>query len=393
MARSMSGGIFLRGADGKLDRLSETPYAAEEILQGLLADYHDLLAGDQIDPENPRRWLLVRREVGVPADDTGGVRWSIDHLFLDQDAVPTLVEVKRSSDSRIRREVVGQMLDYAANSIVYWSPEAIREHFEAATSANGKDPDEVIDEFLEGGDPESFWQAAKHNLQAGRVRMIFVADVIPRELRRIVEFLNVQMDPAEVLAIEVRQFSGQAVTALVPQVVGQTAAARQAKGVSGGSGKQWDEASFFQDLEQRKGSDVAAAARSILEWARNRDVRIWWGKGKSVGSFFPMLDHDGRTDWTISVWTYGTVEIQFKQLARDGDPNGGHPFASAAARMELRDRLNAIEGVSIPESGINRRPNIPLERLVELAQRERFLQTLDWLVDRLLDTSTVANPV
>jgi hypothetical protein len=34
---------------------------------------------------------------------------------FDQNAVPTLVEVKRSSDTRIRREVVGQMLDYAAN--------------------------------------------------------------------------------------------------------------------------------------------------------------------------------------------------------------------------------------------------------------------------------------
>jgi hypothetical protein len=32
--------------------------------------------------------------------------------------VPTLLEVKRSSDTRIRREVVGQMLDYAANGVV-----------------------------------------------------------------------------------------------------------------------------------------------------------------------------------------------------------------------------------------------------------------------------------
>src|SRR5262249_3604083 len=31
--------------------------------------------------------------------------WSVDHLFLDQDAVRTLVEVKRGSDTRIRREV------------------------------------------------------------------------------------------------------------------------------------------------------------------------------------------------------------------------------------------------------------------------------------------------
>jgi len=55
--------------------------------------------------------------MGVPSIDGGGDRWSADHLFLDQDAIPTFVEVKRSTDTRIRREVVGQMLDYAANAI------------------------------------------------------------------------------------------------------------------------------------------------------------------------------------------------------------------------------------------------------------------------------------
>ena len=45
-----------------------------------------------------------------------GGRWLVDRLFLDQDGVPTLVEVKRSSDTRIRREVVGQLLEYAANA-------------------------------------------------------------------------------------------------------------------------------------------------------------------------------------------------------------------------------------------------------------------------------------
>lgn len=61
----------------------------------------------------PRRWLLVSREWGVPREEGGGGHWSLDHLFLDQEGVPTLVEVKRSSDTRLRREVVGQMLDYA----------------------------------------------------------------------------------------------------------------------------------------------------------------------------------------------------------------------------------------------------------------------------------------
>ncbi len=44
------------------------------------------------------------------------------------------MEVKRSTDMRIRREVVGQMLDYAANALSYWRVETIRGHFEAATS-------------------------------------------------------------------------------------------------------------------------------------------------------------------------------------------------------------------------------------------------------------------
>jgi hypothetical protein len=36
-------------------------------------------------------------------------RGYLDHLFLDQDAVPTLVKVKSSEKTQIRREAVSQM--------------------------------------------------------------------------------------------------------------------------------------------------------------------------------------------------------------------------------------------------------------------------------------------
>lgn len=379
----MSGGIYLVQDAGQLQRLTEAPYEAEAVLQKLLEDYSDLLAGEQINPESPRRWLLVKREQGVPSDEDSGSRWQIDHLYLDQDAVPTLVEVKRSTDSRIRREVVGQMLDYAANGVVYWSTESIRGQFEASKISIGENPNEAIHAFLGGGDVESFWQQVKHNLQAGRIRMVFVADVIPRELRRIVEFLNRQMDPAEVIAIEVRQFKGGGQTALVPQVVGKSSAPRKEISTSNQAGRQWDEESFLIDLEARKGYDAADVARSILTWANKQGLRIWWGKGKTDGSFLPMVDHLGRTDWTISVWTFGRVEIQFKQLSLGTNPAGTHPFAAHAARLDLMSRLNAIEGVSIPVAGIDKRPSIQLEVLIDMEHRSQFLAVLDWLVDQL----------
>jgi hypothetical protein len=119
----MPGGIFLLDSDGGLTEMAEAPFAAEVDFQRLLTRYPGLLPGDQIDPEEPRRWLLVDREVSVP-DDTGS-RWALDHLFLDQDGIPTLVEVKRGGGPRTRREVVGQLLDYAAHAVLYWTAETI----------------------------------------------------------------------------------------------------------------------------------------------------------------------------------------------------------------------------------------------------------------------------
>src|ERR1700748_3872978 len=109
--------IFLLNKDGELVEMTESYYLTEFDFQKLLADYPKLISGDQIDKDNPRRWLLVSREMGVADSMVSGNRWSLDHLFIDQDGIPTLIEVKRSSDTRIRREVIGQILDYAANAI------------------------------------------------------------------------------------------------------------------------------------------------------------------------------------------------------------------------------------------------------------------------------------
>ena len=226
----MTGRIYLLDEHSSLLPMQEQPYDSESLLQELLAKHPDLLAGEQIDSSEPRRWLLVTREMPVPGEEEGSGRWSLDHLFLDQDAIPTLVEVKRSSNTQIRREVLGQMLEYAANAVTYWPVEDIRARFEAQCETNGSDPEEELGNLLgEEHDTADFWQRVKTNLQAGRIRMVFIADEIPTELRRIVEFLNGQMDPAEVLAIEIKQFVGEGMKTPVPRVIGQTETARRKK--------------------------------------------------------------------------------------------------------------------------------------------------------------------
>lgn len=82
----MNPGIFLIQTNGELLQMNEQPYDSENLLQSLLAKYPDLLAGNQIDPSEPRRWLLIERECGVPSEEGGGGRFAIDHLFLGSES-------------------------------------------------------------------------------------------------------------------------------------------------------------------------------------------------------------------------------------------------------------------------------------------------------------------
>ena len=372
----MPGSIFVLHDDGTLMEMQETPYDSEAVLQLLLADYPNLLAGDQIDPAHPRRWLLVSREMRVSGDE-GADRGSLDHLFLDQDAVPTLVEVKRSENTQIRREVVGQMLDYAANGVAFWSVEEIRSRYERTCGERKIDPNEKLTEFLgTEAEREDFWQRVKTNLQAGRIRLIFVADEIPPGLRRIVEFLNGQMDPAEVLAIEIRQHVGQGLKALAPMLIGQTAAAERAKSAGARPGRKWDETSFFADL-QAKQPDAVPVARRILDWSKSKVPRIDWGEGKQDGSFVPVLHHKGIDYPLFAVYTYGNFETHFQHYLNRP------PFTSEPLRVEKLNRLNAIPGVSLPQDSIARRPSIPLKSLLEEGRTEALLSVYEWVLEQI----------
>jgi hypothetical protein len=385
----MSGKIYLIQSDNTLQALSQQPYANEDLFQSLLEQYPDLLAGEQIDEANPRRWLLVAREVGVPGEEGGGNQWSLDHLFLDQDAVPTLVEVKRASDTCIRREVVGQMLDYAANAVVYWPVETIRARFEATCDTRGAEPAQEILNLL-GASPddneavEAFWGQVKTNLQAAKIRMVFVADAIPPELRRIVEFLNAHMDPVEVLAVEIKQYVGEGLRTLVPRVVGQTAQAQGKKTTAVRESRQWDQTSFLEDLSRRHGADAAQVAAKTLAWARSRGLRLWWGKGDKDGSCFPMFDYQREQYWLVSLWTYGRCEVQFQMMASKP------PFADEAKRLELLDRFNQIPGLNLPQDGIHRRPSFPLALLKDEPALNQFLEVLDWMIALIRETSRSA---
>ena len=141
----------------------------------------------------------------------------------------------------------------------------------------------------ESGDIEKFWDTVGTNLKAGKIRMLFIADKIPKELQRIIEFLNEQMTPAEVLGLEIKQFGNETIKTLVPRVIGQTYSAQIKKGLR--EYNQWTEETFFNELERRNGKIAGDIVRKIIEHLENKVSRFWFGKGKRSGSIVPALTY------------------------------------------------------------------------------------------------------
>lgn len=374
-------GIYLRHGEEFVE-MREQGYETEDLLQVLIADHPEVLAGGD-------EWVLVKREAGVADREEGSDRWSLDHLLIDADGIPTFVEVKRSSDTRARREVVAQMLDYAANGIAYWNVERLRTWFEAACNEEGDHPTTVLEARLAVTDQDAFWATVYRNLTADRVRLIFVADEIAAELRSIIEYLNRQMTDTEVLAIEVKQYVddvGERQT-IVPTVVGQTEQAKAVKSGGSRTTRQWDRDSLLGEFATLHGNEVASTVRSILDWAEAQTgVRVVYGKGSKEGSAVVRLEDGTASLNALHIWSTDYIEIPF-DFMRNQAPFG----ASREIRDELRRRINeAVPAAALPPEEERIRPNFSLTALGDDRTREQFFGVVEWAIQQARDAQAPA---
>jgi hypothetical protein len=368
-------GIFLRRDEGELVHLRGELYKSEDQLQELLEANPELLLGESAESDRPSGYLLVRREAGVPEADGGSDRWFLDHLFLDPEGVPTLVEVKRSSDSRIRREVVGQTLDYAANILAHWPPERMRDEFEARCNHARVEPAEKVRE-ISGADYEDYWTRVKTNLAAKRLRVVFVADEIPASLQTVVEFLNEQMRTAEVLAVEVKQHKGAGVSVLTTQIIGRTSTAQHAKAVT--ETREWSSESMLHEMRRSTSAEAATIAERLLTWANDRSLPVVWGSGAKVGYVSVVVaGAHNSTARPFGLSTDGKLGLYPREMRRL------QPFDTGELRLEFVQRIGAAAGRSIDDKVVDQSfKSFPLSSFSQPENYKALVAALDWFIEQ-----------
>jgi hypothetical protein len=355
--------IFFQAVGSQeLVEFCKAAYKKEAILQKALEDSPEVIAGFTTTGNDPTRLLLIKREMKLTSVESGGAL-HIDHLYADTSGIPVLVEVKRSSDLRLRREVVAQMLDYAANAAQEWTGQVISDALQERAGPN-KSVDELLHDSEITMPGDQFISAIVDNLANGRIRMMFVADEIPESLRRIIEFLNTQMSPAEILGVEVPQYKGPAGTAYVPRLVGRTTTATNKKLAASG-GQQWDRDLFLEAAKNRCPEQEYKVIVKLLDHADTHGTVIW-GQGEQPG-FGAWYKLGGQQ---VGLWNLrapggnpkskARIEFRFSDLLKT---RGHERVSSAATELEkIHGAHNRIKAML--EGGLQGWPSIYMSEVV-----------------------------
>src|SRR3990170_1613952 len=188
----------------------EEGFATEQELQTFLREHPDLMPLEEIELHAPAL-LCIGREVGLASG-------AEDILYIDQNGLLTVVETKLRKNPEARREVVGQILEYAAQMATWSASDVERqaEKFfggpEAPEQYGHCTLERAMQVFLQPGSGgaefsyDDFHQQVGLNIERGHFRLIIAIDEPPEPLLKTVEFVNRFSERFEIFLIQLKRF-------------------------------------------------------------------------------------------------------------------------------------------------------------------------------------------
>ncbi|MBY5920885.1 hypothetical protein [Ferrimonas balearica] len=165
---------------------------------------------------------------------------SLDNLFIDVNAVLTLVECKRYSDARLKREVYPQAINYASDlksQLIHYEGNAFCEAFgELLSGSKGavwNDLDKVMDALskdpvLEGKNltewRRQFVTRLEHNIKSGICRIVMLCAPAPdsafnyrsvRNLMQLMSFSEAAASGYDIVLMDLREQRGMPISRIM----------------------------------------------------------------------------------------------------------------------------------------------------------------------------------
>jgi hypothetical protein len=337
--------LVRRAGEQRFTEPAVTGYANEPEMQDILFSHPTLLPGIE-DP------AIACREFQSGAGPA-------DVVVLDGSGSLMITECKLAQNPQVRREVVGQVIDYVSR--IWRMPVADFE--QRWVQRTGRSP---FDAFGDGG--TAVRQGLAASLESGRFTVVLAVDGINDDLRRMVEYLNtITVPDVQVLAFEVARVRHDDIEILLPRVFGAELATLKTS-----SQPSWTEAQFLDGLNNRS-AELSTAMRQLVAEAHSLDLPITNGTASEPSLIVGSIK-DGTPVWSLSLFSggpYGLSALFRLDRFIDHDIDAGKAAAILQGIPGVTPDLPALKS-----SGYRRWVKIPMESLRSTDARQLLFHAL-----------------
>jgi len=344
--------FIVEGGETKV--LEDQGFDNEKLLQDVLEKFPEFIALDDLSVVEP--FIVIGREVATPAG-------YIDVLCIDGDGVLIVIETKLARNYQIRREVIGQVLEYVGQ-LSQWSAydviQAANKYFKSVSNQESLKYNhlfELISGLDRNGDLEleQMYELISSNLRKGRIKVVIASDDIPDTLKDTVTFIN-SFSNFDIYVLQIQSFVKDNLEIFAPSVFGYTSKANT--GVPAEK-VLWDEDKFFKYLESSE-DDFKKTIKCLYQFCLEHGSGIRWGTGKVSASFSMLAERKGLTATVFSLYyneNSSYVSVNFGTLKR---------LFSIDELNRLRLDLNRLPRIDFSENAITdgRYPTISLDKLI-----------------------------
>lgn len=350
------------GEGSKWLALEPLAYTNEDELQDILnTGSAELIPSD---PSLDEPHVVYAREVPT---DSG----PIDLIGIGSSGSVTIMECKLARNHQIKREVVGQVLDYAAS---LWETDIAG--LSAAFKAKaGSDPFEAIRAKF-GEDAGSFDEEAcrtevARRLREGDFRLLVAVDTIDPELRRIIQYVNSRgggEQGVRLVALEFPRFQQGEIQLLIPEAYGDELARKPPPG--GRTTFNYVLEDYFAALPG--GSPFKPIVERLLDWGAGQGLTIRMGHGQTPAPQW-RLSALGVDHQLFGVDTGGRLWLNL------GNLRSRLRTVDDSVVPALIAQLNAIPGINVPLDSSG--PSVPLLALEQAGALADFTGAWDRVID------------
>jgi hypothetical protein len=232
------------------------------------------------------------------------------------------------------------------------------------------------------------WAEPNEDIFAQDVRLVLVSADFSKEVTTAVMWLNerdldircIRIKPyrdAEKVLVDVQQIIPLPEAAEYQIKIREKERKERQDRVGRGDREHISEEEFLGDFDAERSPSEQRVARRLLAWAKAKDLRDNFRRGTTGVAFIPEVEDGAYVYYPMSLRSRGWVSIQLRWL------KDRPPFSDKQKREQLFQRIKDIPGFAATEAAMEGFPKFPITSLTEPQILERFIATLDWVVEEI----------